>query len=170
MTEDAHKKAERLVLQSRVEGIAGPHGPHGPHGPDQRWLDEHLAQCERCAGYAQSVSQAVRSLRSVSVVVDPELVSSTRLRVYLRARELSRKRERMGIMWGCCALSWVAGAVTAPLVWRAFEWLGAETGLPRIIWESGFVTWWFAPAAAALAVIAWRRSRDVKEEPQLPTG
>lgn len=161
MSEDLHKKAERLVLEARVEDIAG---------PDRQWLDEHLAQCERCDGYARSAGEAVRSLRSVSVRVDPDLVGATRLRVYLRARELSHKRERMQIVWGCCALSWVAGAITAPLVWRAFEWLGKEAGLPRLIWESGFVTWWFLPAAAALAVIAWHRSRGVKEEPQWPAG
>ncbi|MGH9455656.1 MAG: hypothetical protein ACRD2O_16985, partial [Terriglobia bacterium] len=79
MTEDLHSRSERLLLESQVEGISE---------SDRAWLDHHLADCEACSLHAQSLDRALSSLRSVSVRVDPALISATRFRMMLRAREL----------------------------------------------------------------------------------
>jgi hypothetical protein len=147
MTEDLHAKAKRLIEAARVEGISQ---------ADRGWMDGHLEGCARCAELAQSTEAALRSLRSVSVRVDPALVSRTQRRVHLRARELSAQRATLLPLWIFCALSWVLGVVSAPLVWRACEWLGHWTGVPDLMWQMGFVLWWTLPALGVAAMLTVR--------------
>jgi anti-sigma factor RsiW len=141
-----HERAERLVLEARVE--AGALSPS-----DRRWLEAHLEGCERCAALAQSTASAIEQLRAVSVAVDPELVARTRLLVKFRTRELERRHSWLLPVWILCAMSWVIGILTAPLVWRGFEWVGHRAGLPALVWEGGFVLWWAVPALAVLLLL-----------------
>ena len=151
MNETDHKRAERLMLEARVEGI--------PAG-DQRWLGVHLESCERCAEQARSTSSAIDSLRSVSVEVDPELVARTRLLVKFRSRELERRHSWLLPVWILCALSWAIGILTAPLVWRGFEWMGHRAGLPTLVWAGGFVLWWALPALVVLLLLGAQRRQE----------
>ncbi|MGH9430920.1 MAG: zf-HC2 domain-containing protein [Terriglobia bacterium] len=155
MTEDPHSRSERLLLEARVEGISE---------SDRVWLDRHLATCESCSLHAQSLDRALISLRSVSVRVDPALISATRFRLMLRARELHVQHERMWGLWIVGGISWVLGVASAPFVWRAFEWMGHEADLPSLLWQAGFVLWWLIPAGAVAAILAWQRSRLTNEE------
>ena len=155
MTEDPHRRSERLLVEARVEGISE---------SDRAWLRHHLADCEACSLHAQSLDRALGSLRSVSVRVDPALIPATRLRIWLRARELHAQHERMWGLWIVCGISWVLGVASAPFVWRAFEWIGHEADLPSLFWQAGFVLWWLIPAGAIAAVLAWQRSRVTNEE------
>lgn len=154
MIEDAHNRCKRLLLEARVEGLSE---------SDRTWLDRHMDTCEPCSGGAQLMNQAldgaIHTLRSVSVHVDPALIRTTRLRVWLRANELDDKRERMWGLWITCGCSWVLGVASAPFVWRAFEWIGHEADLPSLFWQTGFVLWWLIPAGAVAAVFALQRSR-----------
>jgi hypothetical protein len=148
MSDDAHERAERLMIQARVEAIS----------PEERdWLDQHIEECARCASLSGATERALRSLRSVAVRVDPELVRRTQLIVRFRADQLERDRAGMLPVWVCCAFSWILGVVTAPLLWRGFEWLGRHAGVPNIVWQAGFVAWWLLPALVAVAVLALRR-------------
>jgi hypothetical protein len=52
-----------------------------------------------------------------------------------------------------CGASWIAGAATAPYVWRALEWLGHRAGLPDLVWKMGFGVWWALPAIIAAAIL-----------------
>jgi len=52
-----------------------------------------------------------------------------------------------------CGASWVAGAATAPYVWRGLEWVGHRTGMPDIVWKMGFGVWWAVPAIVAAAIL-----------------
>ena len=113
--------------RTRVAGGA-PSGMRGLPGPGS--ANEH----------------ALQALRSNSVSVDPALVSTTQARVRLRARELRENQVRMRALWISCALSWVLGVASAPLVWRAFHWIGLHAALPKMIWESAFALWWLLPA------------------------
>ncbi len=154
MSEDLHQRAGRLMAADRVEGLAA----------DERvWLDEHLEQCAGCAARARATEKALQALRAVSVPVRDALVATTQLRVRLRARELADQRARMRALWIACAGSWILGAVTAPLLWRAFAWVGRSLALPDILWEVSFAFWWFTPAAAVGGVLAWWRSQVEKE-------
>ncbi len=154
MSEGVHERAVRLLAAERVEGLAA---------DDRTWLDEHLEHCPDCAAHGRALEEALGALRAVSVPVRPALVATTQLRVRLRARELREQRARMRALWVACALSWLLGAVTAPLLWRAFAWIGSSLALPNIVWEVSFALWWVTPAAVVAGVLAWWRSRVARE-------
>lgn len=158
MNEDVHQRAERLILTSRVEGISA---------VDQGWLNRHMESCSRCASRANSTDQALRSLRSVSIHVSPGLIRATRLRVNARALELRERRTQMVMLWVSCALSWVLGALSAPLVWRAFAWLGERFRMPAIAWQLGFALWWALPAVAVALVLVMRRTQAESRDESL---
>ena len=155
MSEDVHQRAERLIVANRVEGLSA---------ADQEWLNLHLETCARCARCADSTEQALRSLRSVSVRVGPGLIRATRLRIHARALELRERRTQMAMLWISCALSWVLGALSAPLVWRAFAWLGERFRMPAIAWQFGFALWWALPAATVAVVLMMRRTHAERGE------
>ena len=139
-----HQRAERLLLEASVDTLSP---------SDQRWLAAHLEACERCAHFAQSTTSAIAQLRTVSVAVDPELVSRTRVLVKFRARELERQHSWLLPVWILCALSWVIGIVTAPIVWRGFEWVGHRAGLPTLVWAGGFIVWWAVPVLVVILLL-----------------
>lgn len=141
-----HQRAERLVLESRVDAGA-------VSATDQRWLEAHLEGCERCSARAQSMTSAIEQLRGISVAVDPELVARTRLLVKFRTRELERGHSWLLPVWILCALSWVIGILTAPFVWRGFEWMGHRAGLPTLVWASGFILWWAVPVLVVVLLL-----------------
>jgi len=150
MNELNHQRAERLLFEATVEARA-------LSRKDQSWLAAHLEACERCAALAQSTASAIQQLRSVSVTVNPELVARTRLLVRFRARELERQHSWLLPVWILCGLSWVIGIVTAPLVWRGFEWMGHRAGLPTPVWAGGFVLWWAIPLLVVLLLLGTGR-------------
>jgi hypothetical protein len=144
MTNDLHARAETLIAKERVEGISP---------AEQEWLSKHLGDCAQCTGSANAMQQALRSLRTLSVSVPRELAARTQFRVRLRAQELQAREPRWRLIWAMCGASWVAGAATAPYVWRGLEWIGHRTGMPDLIWKMGFGVWWALPAIVAAAVL-----------------
>lgn len=154
MSEAVHQRAERLLAASKVEGISP---------AEREWLDGHLESCTPCGERAVALERAVASLRSVSIALDPALVKATQFRVRLRAHELREQESRMRGLWISCALSWVLGALSAPLLWWGFQWVGRHIALPDLAWQTAFVLWWVMPAAAAVAVLAGLRARASRE-------
>ncbi len=154
MNQDLHERAERLIAQGRVEGIPA---------AERQWLEAHLEGCSRCQEFASATERALRLLRSVPVQVDRSLVQATRLRVYLRALELRDERSRLRGLWASCALSWLLGVVTAPLLWRAFAWAGHRMSLPDLIWQTGFALWWAVPTLAGVAILAAQKAQSAGE-------
>ncbi len=148
MNPEVHERACRLIDVSHVEGISA---------AERAWLDEHLEECAACRARMRANERALQALRSNIVGVDPELVSITQTRVRLRARELRENQVRMRALWISCAFSWVLGVASAPLVWRAFQWVGLHARLPNLIWETAFVLWWLLPAGAVAVLLAWQR-------------
>ena len=145
-----HARACRLIDAWHVEGISA---------AERDWLDAHLAECTACHDRMRVNEQALQFLRSYSLPIDPAVVSITQARVRMRARELRETQARMRGLWISSALSWVLGVASAPLVWRAFQWIGIHASLPRFIWESAFALWWLLPAGAVAVVLAWQRRR-----------
>jgi len=141
-----HQRAQHLMLEAQID-------PGAMSPTDRHWLAAHLEGCEACAASARSLTSAVEQLRAVSVAVDPELVARTRLLVKFRTRALERQRSWLLPVWVLCGLSWVLGVLTAPLVWRGFEWVGHRAGLPTLVWAGGFVLWWAFPAAVVLILL-----------------
>lgn len=144
MREDVHARAEELIAKERVEGIST---------AEQEWLGQHLRECARCVGAANATEQALRSLRTLSVPLPRELASRTQFRLRLRAQELQVREPRWRLVWMMCGASWVAGAATAPYVWRGLEWIGHRLGVPDLVWQMGFGVWWALPAIVAGAIL-----------------
>jgi hypothetical protein len=148
---DLHERVRRLIDVERVEGLAF---------EERRWLEAHLAACEACAGWAEAADAALQVFRSISIVPPPGLAAVAKLRVRKRTAELKRQRARNLALIAVCALSWVAGVASAPLVWRLCAGLGSTLDLPRIVWQFAFFFWWFVPAAAASLMIIGARARS----------
>jgi len=144
MTNEMHARAEGLIAKERVEGISA---------ADQEWLGQHLRECARCSDAANATQEALRALRTLSVQVPRELAARTQFRVRLRAQEMQAREPRWRLIWMMCGASWVAGAATAPYVWRGLEWFGHRVGLPDLVWKMGFGVWWALPAIVAAAVL-----------------
>jgi len=150
LNDDLHGRARRLIDMERVEGLAP---------ADQRWLADHLAACETCAGRAAQTEAALRALRTVSVAVPGGLAASAQFVVRRRSEEMRAQHARNLALAIGCTLSWVFGVASAPLVWRVCAWLGATLDLPRVVWMLGFAGWWFVPVLAMGLVILWQRRR-----------
>ena len=150
MRDDMHEQAIQLIDKRQVEGLSA---------QERDRLEAHLEECAQCRARAQANERALQRLRSLSVRVSPGLVKVTQERVHSRARELSEDAARLRALWISCALSWILGVASAPLLWRAFEWAGHYAALPNVIWEAGFVLWWLLPAGAVVALLTWQRQR-----------
>jgi anti-sigma factor RsiW len=155
MNPEIHERAGRLIDAWLVEGISA---------PERAWLEAHLAGCPACQARSSANERALRVLRSNSAIVDPALVSTTQARVRLRARELRENQVRMRALWISCALSWVLGVASAPLVWRTFQWIGVHAALPKMIWETAFALWWLLPGGAVAVLVAWNQRRSANHE------
>jgi len=141
---ELHARAEGLIAKERVEGISA---------EEQEWLGQHLRECAQCAESANATLQALRSLRALSIPLPRELAARTQFRVRLRAQELQAREPRWRLIWAMCGASWVAGAATAPYVWRGLEWIGHRAGLPDLVWKMGFGVWWALPAIVAAGIL-----------------
>lgn len=150
MNPDVHERACRLIDAWHVEGISA---------AEHAWLDVHLAECSACRARVRANERALQALRSNTVIINPALVSTTQARVRLRARELRENQARLRALWISCGLSWLLGALTAPLLWQAITWLGRRFEISPAIWVVVFAMCWAAPATLVGALIAWRHSQ-----------
>jgi anti-sigma factor RsiW len=147
MNTDIHSRAWQLVLESRA----------GTIGQSERiWMEDHLLACAACRARANSVDEAIRSLRSVAVQLDPAVVEVTRMRVRARSREVGARRPPRLWLWLACALSWAWIAESGTLLWRGFAWLAGRFGVPSPIWQMTFALWWVLPALVVAAALGLR--------------
>jgi hypothetical protein len=142
---ESHARAEALIAKDRVEGISP---------VEQDWLADHLRECAQCNAKAEATQQALRSLLSSHITAPRGLAARTQFRVRLRAQEMQSVRQpRWRLVYMMCGASWVAGAATAPYIWRGLEWLGHRAGVPDLVWKMGFGVWWALPAIIAAAIL-----------------
>lgn len=142
---ESHARAEALIAKDRVEGISP---------VEQDWLAAHLRECAQCNAKAEATQQALRSLLSSHITAPRGLAARTQFRVRLRAQEMQSVRQpRWRLVYMMCGASWVAGAATAPYIWRGLEWLGHRAGVPDLVWKMGFGVWWALPAIIAAAIL-----------------
>jgi anti-sigma factor RsiW len=149
MNENLHERARQLLAESIVEGL---------RPADETWLREHLAACSACAQEAAAAQNILLALRAVPVSVPRDLAARTQLRVRLRAQQSSPSETGSFWLWAVTAASWLLGVFSAPLVWRAFAWLGANIGLPKLALEIGFVLWWTVPPLLAAGIILHQKA------------
>ncbi len=150
MTDNLHSRAQELFAKSLVEGISG---------ADRVWLDAHLRDCPDCSRKILATQNLLGALRSVPVTVPRDLAARTQLRVRLRAQETSSARESSSILlWLITGMSWLLGIFSAPLVWRAFAWVGVQFSIPKLALQMGFVFWWVVPALFAVGAILHQKA------------
>jgi hypothetical protein len=152
VTTDLHSRAQKLLAQDRIEGLST---------SDRDWLSTHLRECESCSASARELENALRTLRTEPIPFPSGLAARTQFRVQLRAQELREREPRHRLMWVTCGVSWAFGVVSAPYVWRIFEWIGQHTGAPKLVLEIGFGLWWAVPALVAAAVVLMENSRQL---------
>jgi anti-sigma factor RsiW len=150
MRDDIHERALELIDKRQVEGLTA---------EERNGLEAHLEGCAQCRKQALATERALRALRSAAPRFDVTLVLATQMRARIRARQLIENAARIRALWISCTFSWVLGVVSAPLLWRGFEWMGQRLAMPKAVWITGFALSWVAPAVLAAAVIAWRQAR-----------
>jgi hypothetical protein len=139
-----HDHARKLIDQHHVEGLAA---------KDREWLDAHMANCEECAGVAQSTENALRAMRTAAIPFPAGLAGRTQFRVHLRAQQLQAREPRNIAVWAIAGMSWALGIATAPYVWQLFAWTGERLHVPKLVWVMGFGLWWLIPALVAGAIL-----------------
>lgn len=149
MNDNLHVRAQRLLVESAVEGL---------QPADEAWLSKHLAECPACAREATATQNALLALRNVPVSVPRDLAARTQLRVRLRAQETFTASNGSFWLWLVTAASWLLGVFSAPLVWKAFAWVGNNFGVPKLALEMGFFLWWTVPALVAVAAVLHQRA------------
>jgi predicted anti-sigma-YlaC factor YlaD len=147
MTNDLHIRAQKLIAQHHVESVSS---------DDEQWLEAHLAECESCAAEQRQLRESLSALRTMPLDLPTNLASRTQFRVRMRAEELREKEPAKKFVWAIAAVSWALGVSTAPWVWRGIEWLGQETGAPKLLLQAGFILWWSVPPMIA----AWAALSD----------
>lgn len=148
-----HERA-RLLLEERALGII--------NDGDGVWLAMHLARCAECERAAEEMKSAIALLRSEPVTAPTFLVSRTKTRVRIRARELQENADRMRMVWLSVALATIVSSVTLYSGYMAYEAWGSATlfsGRNALLSTMAVIWFWIAPAIGVLAAGAYGRSQ-----------
>jgi len=68
------------------------------------------------------------------------------MRVRFHASRLRETRERMWMVGMACMGVGVSSALTAPLLWRLFAWMGEWAGVSGPVWQAAFMFFCITPA------------------------
>ena len=144
---DAHEQARQWIALGEVDDL-----------PEQQrlWLQTHLQGCEACRNCAEEMYRLIRSVRSVPLAAGPGLVWATQMRVRERAHQLREERDRLWLVGMSCFVVGLSTALTTPLLWRAFQWIGNWTEISRPVWEGAFVIFAVTPAIVTSVLLLGR--------------
>jgi len=145
MRRNAHDEARELIALGEAVSDA-----------QQIWLRAHLKECADCRNYAEAAGQVVRALRSLPVAADSRLVRATQMRVRFHASRLRETRERMWFVGVACLGVGLSAALTAPLLWRLFAWMGGLAGVSGPVWQASFMFFCVAPALVVSVLLLAR--------------
>jgi predicted anti-sigma-YlaC factor YlaD len=123
---------------------------------EQALLQAHLQDCGPCRDYATATADIVWALRGIPVAADPMLVLNTQARVRARAFALRQRQQWLRLVALACPSVGLSAAITTPLVWRAFQWMGTYAGLSRLLWQVGFTFYWVAPSLLVSVLLLFR--------------
>lgn len=144
MSGDLHEQVRELIALAGGQDLSD-----GQEG----WLQAHLRECAACSDYAEAVGRTLSALRSRSLTADFALVQATQLRVRSRAIELRRQQTRAWLVCLSCLVVGLSAAITTPLFWRAFAWIGEGAGISSWVWQTGFAFFWIVPALVVSALL-----------------
>ncbi len=145
MTRSTHDEAREMIALG--EGL---------REAQQFWLRAHLDECEACRHYAEEVNSVVRTLRSLPIAADARLVHATQIRVRFHASRLRETRERMWLVGMACLGVGFSATLTLPLFWRLFAWMGERAGISTLVWQTGFMLFFIAPALVVSVLLVAR--------------
>jgi len=145
MTRDAHDEARELIAVG--ESLSD---------TQQAWLRSHLDECEACGHYAEAAGRVVRALRSQPLAADSRLVRATQMRVRFHASRLRETRERLWLVGMACLGVGLSATLTVPLLWRLFAWMGERAGVSTLVWQTGFMFFFIAPALVVSVLLLAR--------------
>ena len=146
MTHSSHDEIRRLLAIS-----ADDLSP-----TQQALLHAHLEDCAACRDYAAATTEVVRALRGIPVAADPRLVVNTQVRVRARAFALRQRKLWLTLVALACTFVGLSAAITTPLAWRAFEWIGTHAGVSRLVWQAEFAFYWTVPALLVSVLLLFR--------------
>ena len=146
MTQSSHQEIRRLIATSGDELSEA----------QQALLHAHLQDCGSCRDYAAATAEIVRALRGIPVAADPRLVLNTQARVRARAFALRQRQQWLTLVALACPLVGLSAAITTPLVWRAFEFMGTYSGLSRPLWQVAFAFYWMVPGLLVSVLLLLR--------------
>jgi len=155
MTRNVHQQAQEWIA---LTGAAFT-GKDSLSETQQSQLQAHLRECDSCREYAEAATQVVRSLRSVPMAATPALVRRTQARVRQHAQLLRQHKERLWMVGVACAGLGFSAAVTLPIMWRIFSWMGSWAGVSTPVWETGFGVFVIAPALVVSVLLLARGTR-----------
>ena len=135
MTRSAHDEARELIALG--EGLSD---------TQQAWLRAHLQDCKACRDYEEAAGRVVRELRSLPFAADSRLVRATQMRVRFHASRLREARERLWLVGMACLGVGLSATLTVSLLWRLFAWIGERAGVSSLVWQTGFMFFFIAPA------------------------
>ncbi len=145
MTRNEHDEARELIALG--EGL--------PES-QQAWLRAHINECEECRHYAEAANGVVLTLRSLPLAADARLVRATQMRVRFHASRLRETRERMWLVGMACLGVGLSATLTVPFLWRLFAWIGERAGVSTLVWQTGFVAFFIAPALVVSVLLMAR--------------
>ena len=146
MTQSSHQEIRRLIATSADDLSQA----------QQALLHAHLQNCGPCRDYAAATAEIVRALHGIPVAADSRLVFNTQARVRARAFALRQRQQWLTLVALACPLVGLSAAITTPLAWRTFQWMGTYAGLSRMLWQVGFAFYWIVPALLVSVVLLLR--------------
>lgn len=153
MTRNPHDEARELIALGADLSAA-----------QRSWLEAHLRDCPACHSYSEAAGRTISALRSLPLAADSRLVRATQMRVRFHANRLRETRERMWFVGVACLGVGLSAALTAPLLWRLFAWMGELAGVSTPIWQTGFVFFWIVPALVVGVVLLARGTHLTNRE------
>ena len=146
MTQNLHDEVRRLIATS-VSDLSE---------AQQVMIHAHLQDCGPCRDCAAATAEIVRELHGIPVAADPRLVLNTQARVRARAFALRQRQQWLTLVALACPLVGLSAAITTPLAWRAFQWMGTYAGISRLLWQVGFAFYWIVPVLLVSVVLLLR--------------
>lgn len=145
MSRNDHERARQLIVL-----------PEDLSDVQREFVQAHLVDCAECRNYAELAAQVVGALRSVPITADSRLVRATQMRVRFHGERLRQARQRMWFVGIACLGVGLSAALTAPLLWRLFAWMGDAAGVSSVVWQAGFMVFVFAPALVVSVLLLAR--------------
>ena len=150
--EKTHRRARQLLGERSFAEL---------NREDTAWLEQHLEECSKCAGFAESVAKAIAALRMSTAVAPPSLVAATRRSVRIHARLVQQTESRERMLMLSCALAAIWGALLQPYLWRVFRWVAEGLNVADPVWQATFVIAYLLPGIAAAAAFLGRRRTHI---------